>query len=100
MIHALGAREPNGAHTMQIPSFVQLTCKQVTELVTEYMHGALGARERVRFEQHLHACTWCMTYLGQMRRTVACASQLSARNTQSPVVSLIELFRRSHRDRP
>ena len=85
---------------MKIPSFVQLTCKQVTELVTDYMHGALRAEERVRFEQHLYACTWCMTYLGQMRRTVACASQLSARNAQSSRAALIELFRRCHRDGP
>lgn len=87
---------------MKITSLVDLTCKTVTELVTEYMHGALSVEERVHFEQHLHACTWCMTYLVQMRRTV----ELSARAHESdaPVApserdALLDLYRNWQRKR-
>ena len=85
---------------MKIPSFVELTCKQVTEFVTDYMHGALCTEDHVRFEQHLHACTWCMTYLEQIRRTVEWTGQLSARNSTSSRAALLELFRRCHREGP
>jgi predicted anti-sigma-YlaC factor YlaD len=79
---------------MKIPSFVELTCKTVTELVTDYMDGELTAEDRVRFEQHLHACTWCMTYLTQMRRTAQWTSQLAAPNTDVSRAAALELFRR------
>jgi anti-sigma factor RsiW len=86
---------------MKIPSFVELTCKEVTELVTEYMHGELAVADRVRFEQHLHACTWCMTYLTQMRRTVEWTSQLAAPDAAPPsAAAALELFRRLKREEP
>jgi|tagenome__1003787_1003787.scaffolds.fasta_scaffold15813661_1 anti-sigma factor RsiW len=85
---------------MKIPSFVELTCKQVTELVTEYMHGELTAEDRLRFEQHLHACTWCMTYLSQMRRTVEWTGQLATPNTAESSAAALELFRRLNREEP
>lgn len=84
---------------MKIPSLVDLTCQAVTELVTEYTHGALTSAERVRFEQHLHACTWCMTYLTQMRRTV----ELTARPEESDAIvdraALLEVYRDWQRKR-
>jgi anti-sigma factor RsiW len=85
---------------MKIPSFVELTCKEVTELVTEYMHGEMVAEDRLRFEQHLHACTWCMTYLSQMRRTVEWTSQLAAPTATESRETVLELFRRWNREEP
>jgi len=79
---------------MKIPDLVDLTCQEVTELVTDYMVETLTAEDRARFEQHLHACTWCMTYLSQMRRTVNWVGQL--RGATEPIVEekLSEVFRR------
>ena len=85
---------------MRIPSFVELTCRDVTELVTDYMHAALAPHERLRFEQHLHACTWCMTYLKQMRRTVEWTSQLAAPRAGASRTTALELFRRHNREQP
>jgi hypothetical protein len=85
---------------MNIPSFVELTCKDVTELVTEYMHATLSAEDRVRFEQHLHACTWCMTYFKQMRRTVEWTGQLAAPTAEESRAAVLELFRRFGREKP
>jgi anti-sigma factor RsiW len=54
-----------------------LTCKEVVELVTDYVEGTLPREERRRFEQHLSACPHCDTYLAQMRATIAAVGKLS-----------------------
>lgn len=53
-----------------------LTCRQVVELVTAYLEGALTEAEEVRFEEHLAMCDGCATYLDQMRRTIDLAGRL------------------------
>jgi anti-sigma factor RsiW len=47
-----------------------LTCREVVELVTNYLEGALSRRNRRRFEAHIAACHGCTTYLDQMRLTI------------------------------
>ena len=48
---------------MKIPNLVELTCLEVTELMTDYTEAQLAPADRVQFEQHLYACTWCMTLI-------------------------------------
>lgn len=48
----------------------EMTCKELVELVTDYLEGVLPPAERTRFDQHLAACPFCTTYLAQMRQTV------------------------------
>ena len=55
---------------MSVRDIVQLSCKEVVELVTDYQEDALAVADRVKFEQHLFGCTWCMTYLKQVDRAV------------------------------
>jgi len=47
-----------------------LSCREVVELVTAYLDGALSLGDRMRFENHLTACDGCTTYVEQMRRTI------------------------------
>jgi len=47
-----------------------MICKELVELVTDYLDGKLHAVEAARFEQHLLDCDGCTTYLDQMRRTI------------------------------
>ncbi len=47
-----------------------LTCRELTELVTDYLEGRLGLRERLRFEFHLGMCRHCRAYLRQMKDTI------------------------------
>lgn len=54
-----------------------LSCKELVELVTEYLEDALPSSERTRFETHLAECDGCRTYLAQMRATSAAARRLS-----------------------
>ena len=48
---------------------VELTCREMVELVTDYLEDALPRRERKLFEQHLAGCEHCTAYIDQMRRT-------------------------------
>jgi anti-sigma factor RsiW len=47
-----------------------LSCKELVELVTEYLEGKLPPSERKRFDDHLAGCDGCTTYLEQMRLTI------------------------------
>ena len=55
---------------MRVPLRAGLTCREVVELVTSYLEGALSRRDRRRFEAHIAACDGCTTYLEQMRMTI------------------------------
>ncbi len=54
----------------------ELVCRQVVELVNDYLEGVLPRRDRRRFERHLRACPNCTAYLEQMRLTVAATGRL------------------------
>lgn len=47
-----------------------LTCKEVTELVTDYLEGRLSFMQRVRFHVHVGMCRHCRACLRTMRTTV------------------------------
>ena len=48
-----------------------MTCTEIVELITEYLEGGLSGADRERFEEHIGFCHWCLSYLGQMRDTIA-----------------------------
>ena len=54
----------------------ELTCKELVELVTDYVEGALSAADRLRFDEHLGNCPFCTTYVDQMRQTIALVGRL------------------------
>lgn len=71
-----------------------LTCKELVELVTEYIEGTLPAAERARFEAHLPACSGCRTYLDQMRRTIRAMGRLTEATIPPPARDeLLSIFR-------
>ncbi|MCU0490058.1 MAG: zf-HC2 domain-containing protein [Chloroflexaceae bacterium] len=54
----------------------ELTCRELVELVTEYVEGAMPPEELRRFEQHLAMCEGCRAYLDQARQTIRLVGQL------------------------
>jgi anti-sigma factor RsiW len=48
----------------------ELTCKELVEVITEYLEGRLPPPARARFEAHLAGCRGCRAYLQQMRQTI------------------------------
>ncbi len=53
-----------------------LSCKQITELVTEYLEGRMGFADRMRFQMHLGMCKHCRAYLRQMKATIETLGRL------------------------
>ena len=69
-----------------------LTCKEVVELVTELLAGALPAEDRVRLEQHLLVCPPCTAHVGQVRATIELTASLHAPAPPTPP-AVLALFR-------
>jgi anti-sigma factor RsiW len=47
-----------------------MTCKELVELVTDYLDGALAEEDRRRFEHHIELCACCELYVEQMKVTI------------------------------
>ena len=70
------------------------TCREMVELVTDYLEGALTLHERATFEAHLSVCPGCTAYLEQMRETIRLTGALSEETIPEPVrLELLEVFR-------
>lgn len=65
--------------------FTRLTCRELVELVTEYLEGALSPAGRRRIERHLTRCVGCRSYLAQMRETIGMLARLDAVTRPRPV---------------
>ena len=63
-----------------IPRYLagNLTCRELTELVTDYLEGRLSFSQRVRFQMHLGLCLDCRAYLRQMKQTIRTLGGLPA----------------------
>jgi anti-sigma factor RsiW len=71
-----------------------LTCRELVELVTDYLEGALSADEHERFERHLRSCVVCPRYLDQLRTTVRVLGRLSENDVPEPARgALLSAFR-------
>jgi predicted anti-sigma-YlaC factor YlaD len=83
-----------------MPEKTDLTCQEVVELVTDYLEGALPARDRLDFERHLVWCSWCRDYLDQVRATIDLTGRLAVEEPPSPLrEQLLEAFKDWKRER-
>ena len=72
----------------------EITCKELVELVTDYLEGRMSPERRLLFEEHVAFCSWCRTYLDQMRETIRITGTLTE-DDLSPETrdALLEAFR-------
>jgi predicted anti-sigma-YlaC factor YlaD len=76
-----------------------LTCKEVVEIVTDYLEGTMSPELRERFEDHLSACEGCSAYLVQMRETIRLTGMLTEDEIpQEQRDRLLSTFRDWHRE--
>lgn len=54
----------------------EMPCRELVELVTDYLEDRLSPSDRARFEAHLADCGACRTYLEQFRRTIRALGRL------------------------
>jgi anti-sigma factor RsiW len=71
-----------------------VNCRQVVELMTDYLEGALSPVERARFEEHIAGCDGCRAYLQQLRTTRTVLGRLADEPVPAAVErDLLEAFR-------
>jgi anti-sigma factor RsiW len=71
-----------------------LTCRELVELVTDYLDDALSPAERARFEAHLEPCVVCPRYLDQLRMTAQLVGRLTEDDVSEPArETLLSAFR-------
>lgn len=72
----------------------ELSCKELVELVTDYLESQLPASDRERFDRHLSHCTPCTNYLHQMRLTIKTLGELTETNIEPQARDeLLQIFR-------
>ncbi|HEX8796195.1 MAG TPA: zf-HC2 domain-containing protein [Polyangiaceae bacterium] len=74
-------------------SSTSLSCKEVSELVTEGMEGALPADLRDGFADHLCGCEACRTFGEQIDATVRIVRMLPRDAGPEPGERVMEAFR-------
>jgi predicted anti-sigma-YlaC factor YlaD len=73
---------------------MSMACKELVELVTDYLEGMLSAEERTRFENHLVECGGCRSYIAQMQETIHLTGMLSEKDiTPEAESELLRVFR-------
>lgn len=77
-----------------------LSCKEVTELATDYLEGDLAWRERVRVRLHLWMCRHCRRYLDQMRKVIELLERLPTEPIQSELLDKLLPQLGQTRDKP
>jgi predicted anti-sigma-YlaC factor YlaD len=75
-----------------------LTCRQMTELVTDYLERRMIWWDRVRFQMHLGMCRHCREYVRQMKETIRAAGHV--RIEPPPAAVEEELLKRFRDWRP
>lgn len=71
-----------------------MKCRDVVELMTDYLEGALSAPDRRRFEEHISGCDGCRAYLEQLRFTRRVLGRLAQEQIPPGLErELVEAFR-------
>ena len=72
----------------------EMPCRELVELITDYLEGTMSGVDRERFEAHLGECPYCVTYVDQMRETIATLGELTVDSISSRARGeLLEAFR-------
>jgi anti-sigma factor RsiW len=74
----------------------EMSCKELVELVTDYLEDDLPTDDRARFEAHLAECPWCVEYVAQIERTIVLVGASAAERElagSAAVDALLRAFR-------
>jgi anti-sigma factor RsiW len=77
-----------------------LPCRELVELVSDYLEGALSEAQRARFEAHIAGCVNCAGYVRQMRETLVLMGSIAPESLSAEAErELLQAFR-DWRERP
>ena len=76
------------------------TCREMVELVTDYLEERLPPADRASFEAHLTKCAACTAYVEQMRETLAALGRIPEEtispNARAALLRVFADYRRRH----
>ena len=56
----------------------KLTCREVVELVTDYLEASLPPEKQAQFVDHVSNCPGCTAYVTQVQQTISMLHKLAA----------------------
>jgi anti-sigma factor RsiW len=72
----------------------EMPCRELVEVITDYLEDRLSAVDRARFEAHLAECEACRTYLEQFGQTIRALGRLPEESLSSEARNaLLDAFR-------
>jgi anti-sigma factor RsiW len=78
-----------------------ITCLELTEVLTDYLEGAMPPEDVEAFEAHLLLCEGCVNYVAQMRQTIRVTRELHVAVVEATAPDdLLDAFRAWKRERP
>ena len=76
----------------------RMSCREVVDLLTDYLEQALPTPTHERVEAHLSTCPDCTAYLAQMHATIGAVGRLREDDVPQAVLDeLVRAFRDWHR---
>ena len=79
---------------MTVPDPTTLVCRDVVELVSEFLSGSMTPADRARIEQHLLVCPPCTLHLAHVRSLIARLAELRDGGASAQAgPALIDAFR-------
>jgi predicted anti-sigma-YlaC factor YlaD len=71
-----------------------ISCREVVELLSDYLDGALAEPERVRVDEHLAGCDGCTLVLDELRETIRLTGMLTVEHlNDAHRATLLDAFR-------
>jgi len=77
-----------------------MNCRQIVELMTDYLEGALSEADRRRFEAHMTDCDGCTEYLKQLRTTMRLTGRIADQSIPAKLEAELEQAFRDWKSRP
>jgi hypothetical protein len=71
------------------------TCKQITDLVLDFLAGKLGPTVNQRFKKHLRICPDCVSFMKTYKKTVQATGSLPVAQIPAKVRDNILAFLRN-----
>jgi anti-sigma factor RsiW len=66
-----------------------VACRELVEMLTDYLEGALPPGEVAAIDAHLDDCDACRTYLDQLRATIAALGAVPVETTSAAVTDAV-----------
>ena len=83
------------ARSANLKRLPRKSCKEIADLVSNYLNNSLQPRLKQQFEEHLKICPDCMAFLKTFRKTVALVHSVDAADMPEDVQRNIWNFLRN-----